>query len=83
MTARPRLSRADEERLRHAMRAGLRAERDTLIEMRAGLMRELAELPRDGTAADDRSWLLSILDIINRDLPGVIALAGDDEGEEP
>ena len=76
---RPRLSRADEERLRYAMRAGLRAERDSLIAGRAQAMRELAVLPRDGSADEDRSWLLLILDAINRQLPEAVALAGDDD----
>ena len=77
--ATPRLSAADEERLRYAMRAGLRAERDSLIGGRAQVMRKLAGLPRDGSADEDRSWLLLILDAINRQLPEAIALAGGDD----
>ena len=76
---RPRLSRADDERLRYAMRAGLRAERDSLIAGRAQLMRELAELPHDGTADEDRQWLILLLDAFNRHVPQAVALAGDDD----
>ena len=75
----PRFSRADEARLQHAMKAGLRAERDALIAGRAQLMRELAKLPRDGTADEDRQWLLLLLDAFNRHVPEATALAGDDE----
>jgi hypothetical protein len=37
--------------------------------------------PQDGTTEedDDRRWMISLLNIINRERPALIAIAGDDE----
>jgi hypothetical protein len=75
----PRLSRAEEARVQLAAQAGFRAVRDGLMEVRASIMRQLAELPRDGTADEVRAEIIARLDFINGYLPRAAAHAGDDD----
>jgi len=71
----------DDERLRLAVQAGHRAVRDGLTKARASLMRQLAELPRDGTADEVRAIIIARLDFISHLLPRAIAQAGDDDDD--
>jgi len=72
---------ADEARLHQAAQAGYRAVRDALTKARASLMRQLAELPRDGTADEVRAIIIARLDFISHQLPRAIAQAGDDDDD--
>jgi hypothetical protein len=73
-------AQADEERLRRATRAGYRAVREGFQKVRASLMQQLAQVPRDGTADDLRAAIIDRLALINavqRRWPGP-----DDEDED-
>jgi len=71
----PRFSRADEARLQHAMKAGLRVERDWMVHFRAQLVRWLAKGVDDDLLRDQLGAMLRAID---RDLPHVNALVDDE-----
>jgi hypothetical protein len=60
-----RRAETGDERLNRAERAGYRALDVRFTKLRSSLMRQLAELPRDGTADDRRAEIIRLLDLIN------------------
>jgi len=78
-----RRSKSAEARLKRAAQAGYRAVRDSLTKGRAHLMRQLGELPRDGSADAERARIIAELDAINHHLTIATRQLPDDEDDRP
>jgi len=60
------LAFAEQARLQHALEVGMEAVRETAARWRANLMRQLRQLPRDGSAERERAEIIRPLGDLDR-----------------
>ena len=60
------LAFAERARLQHALEVGMEAVRETAARWRANLMRQLRQLPRDGSAERERAEIIRPLGDLDR-----------------